>query len=490
MGCNMTTTESILNKIRDWPIAASHDDRKLFYDAGNLADLENGKRDMVVGRKGSGKSAICEHFNDKFGTQALQTTTTDFPWNLFARLQDMRFAAAASYVTVWKFVILRSALQLLDGVAPDQAKAIYEDPTVRAFLLSIGVDPRQNLKQKLGDLVSSLAQREIKIAGSGIGAQPNISPIATPSVADFNRVVLDAFESVNTRPLYVLFDGLDDNFNPHAEPQERREYQYQIAGLLAATQQIRSDLRERQSIRPIVFIRSDLLDFLQGLYDTNKTSDRSVNLHWDSRRLARLVNFRLSRELELSSPEDDFDVVWTQVFTRTQMSRGKGRSQTSMFDQYILNQTLQRPRDVIAFMRCCPDSALSMGKSRVPVDAVRNAQAPYSAHFKNEFINELSPSIPDASRAFKVFNRLRKRHFTFSELSNELDEMQRSGDVDLLGKTSEHFAKTLFEASVIGVLAPGNVYEFRYLVPSSSFATRRLLGLHRGLHHEFNIQLR
>ncbi|MDZ4689818.1 P-loop ATPase, Sll1717 family [Terricaulis sp.] len=485
----MTTTESILNKIKDWPIAASQDDRKLFYDDGNLADLEIGKKDMVVGRKGSGKSAICEHFNDKFGRQALQTTTTDFPWNLFARLQDMSFAAAARYVTVWKFVILRSALQLLDGVAPEQAKTIYEDPTVRTFLLSIGVDPRQNLKQKLGDLVSSLAQREIKIAGTGIGAQTSAQSMATPSVADFNRIVLSAFETINVPPLYILFDGLDDNFNPHAEPQERREYQYQVAGLLAAAEHIRSELRDRRPIRPIIFIRSDLLDFLQGLYDTNKTSDRSVNLHWDARRLARLVNFRLSRELELSSPEDDFDSVWTQVFTRTQMSRGKGRSQSSMFDQYILNQTLQRPRDVIAFMRCCAGAALSMGKERVPVDAVRSAQQPYSTHFKNEFINELSPSIPDAARAFKVFNRLRKRHFSFSELSDELTQMQQSGDVDLQGKTSEQFAKTLFEASVIGVLAPGNVYEFRYLVPSSSFATRRRLGLHRGLHHEFNIQL-
>jgi hypothetical protein len=486
----MKTTERILEKIADWPIAASYDDRGLFYDDGNLSQLESGKKDMVVGRKGSGKSAICEHFNDKFGARALQTTTTDFPWNLFARLQDMSFAPAARYVTVWKFVILRSALELLNGIAPEQARTIYDDPTVRAFLLSIGVDPRQNLKQKLGDLVSSLAHREVKIAGTGFGAEPNAAAMATPSVADFNRVVLAAFETVNVPPLYILFDGLDDNFNPHAEPQERREYEHQIAGLIGAAEYIRGELVERRSVRPIIFIRSDLLDLLQGLHDTNKTSDRSVNLTWDRRSLARLVSFRLSRELSLPALEEDFDVAWTRVFTRTEIGGGAyNKKQRSMFDEYILNQTLQRPRDVIAYMRCCAKVALSKGKERVAVDAVRDAQQPYSTHFKNEFINELSPSIPDAARAFRVFNRLRRRHFTFPEFSQELQQMQQAGEVDLKGKTPLQVAATLFEASVIGVLAPGNIYEFRYLVPGSSFAPNRSLGLHRGLHHEFHIQL-
>jgi hypothetical protein len=243
-----------------------------------------------------------------------------------------------------------------------------------------------------------------------------------------------------------------------------------------------------KGVFPIVFLRSDLRDLLQTSNDANKREDHTIELHWTRDLLVRLITHRLSRQLGIQDDEGDFDSAWTQVFSRKTIGGGRDNKKTKgMFDEYILDQTLLRPRDVVAYLRFSAAEGLKMGSEKIPVGAVREAQRPYSTHLKREFENELSPVVPDIARAMRVFSLIGKKVFAFDDLQRSLAVMEEQGDVTLNGMSGLAFCKLLFEASVIGTQVPGRAL-FRYVSPSAVFNSQSAIAPHRGLHMEFNIR--
>ena len=109
-------SNNILEQIEDWKLEAKlEDNTRYFYHTKIVDRIVNGKKLYVVGRKGTGKTAITENLvarqdHDYF---AQKLSFKNFPFNMLYELEDKGFTSPNQYITLWKFLIYSSTCKML-----------------------------------------------------------------------------------------------------------------------------------------------------------------------------------------------------------------------------------------------------------------------------------------------------------------------------------------------------------------------------------------
>lgn len=106
----------LLREVSKWKLeAADEDTRRYFYHAQEVDDLEYGLNSMVIGRKGSGKTAICRYFETEknYKQFSLKLSFKEFPFNILYALEDKSFTTPSQYISLWKYFINNSVLMLM-----------------------------------------------------------------------------------------------------------------------------------------------------------------------------------------------------------------------------------------------------------------------------------------------------------------------------------------------------------------------------------------
>jgi len=84
----------ILEEIASWPMEARDDDSlRYFYETDEIKRILSGSKNFVIGRKGTGKTAIAEHILRSKPNESLVTKMSfkNFPWNKIYELEDRNF---------------------------------------------------------------------------------------------------------------------------------------------------------------------------------------------------------------------------------------------------------------------------------------------------------------------------------------------------------------------------------------------------------------
>ena len=89
-------------------VAAEDDDAVLSYflktDA--VDKIETGDCYAVIGRKGSGKTALTKYFSKgRKGYVSSSPTLRDYPWGIHARRRNLGASDIESYVSSWRYLI-------------------------------------------------------------------------------------------------------------------------------------------------------------------------------------------------------------------------------------------------------------------------------------------------------------------------------------------------------------------------------------------------
>lgn len=77
--------QDVLKEISQWKLeAADEDSARYFYHQSDVASLESGRNSIVIGRKGTGKTAICRYFETSinYNRFSLKLSFKEFPFNL------------------------------------------------------------------------------------------------------------------------------------------------------------------------------------------------------------------------------------------------------------------------------------------------------------------------------------------------------------------------------------------------------------------------
>ncbi len=157
---------NLLEEIEEWKLEAKLEDNdRYFYHTRVVNRVLKGQKLYIVGRKGTGKTAISEYLNNfnESGYYSQKLTFKNFPFNKLYELQDNGFTSPNQYITLWKFVIYSTVCKLM------------------ASNLSIDINTRQTLQKIYNDDIENALPHaverwtgikfDIKILGNGFGVE-------------------------------------------------------------------------------------------------------------------------------------------------------------------------------------------------------------------------------------------------------------------------------------------------------------------------------
>jgi energy-coupling factor transporter ATP-binding protein EcfA2 len=464
-----------LSEISRWKLEANEEDSgRYFFRLPEFSELEQGNLCYVIGRKGSGKTAIAAHINQIVSPLKFVSDLSfkSFPFNLLYNQADDRYTAPSQYATVWKYSIYSALAAMMAGneltahsVKGSLAKSFSQD--FQDVLLE---SSRRESGRTFSFNLAGVLSAEV---GGGKADSSNAIPVPR-RVEILESLILD---NIDSSEYFILFDELDEDYESILHRDSSRSYFDLMTGLFKAVSEVRRVFKNYKNVRPIVFLRDDIYDLVQN-NDKNKWDDLRFDLKWDADKLKSLIAFRIKRAMNVSSTSSDFDSA-AKIFFKTDSIRyGTNRRRLRPIANHMLDRTLLRPRDMISYFRECAKIAVARKDTAIGPVIVKDAEEEYSIRFRQELVDELHSIIPDIDKIFAALAVLRKQVFLSDEFSSEID----SSGADLAGLSVEKLLELLFHFSVIGnVPSQHSERIFRYKNPHAKISMKERFAVHPGL---------
>jgi hypothetical protein len=389
-----------------------------FQDHEAYVEALNHRRPIIIGRKGSGKTAIYrkiqrmqEHDAFVFGH-----AFSEYPWahhNLQATIgvpEEQRF------VHSWRYLILMTMARILinqDNSQPWNDESRAELDTLKKFIVDSYGTPRPELTQlftpgkrlkikphlKVGNFVSL----GVDLESYPVSELPKVFQEVNRSVAE---TVVKCLNPKNN--YYICFDELDRGFDPNDS-----SYVGMLVGLILAASSMNSVARSAgRKFSVILCLRDDIYQILR-FEDKNKLTENALSrIEWDTPRtrwtLKQLMERRFAVVLESETP-----LSWEEVFDEKQLMTGRQSKY-----QHILDRGFQRPRDVIKFCNEILRSYKTQSDrtvTRFSNDNIATARASYSEYLIRELDDEIFKHIPNHSNYFELLKTLDALQFSREE---------------------------------------------------------------------------
>lgn len=465
-------SSELLENIKRWKLDAKLDElEKYFYQVEQEKEIESGEKYFVIGRKGTGKTALSEYICSKrdYNKFTEKMTFKNFPFNELYTLANNSYTRPNQYISLWKYLIYSTICQMM----------VKND--------NINVEIRDILSQlfNIDSSVNSLKKNIKKWTASEISL--NIGALSGKVVLDSSnrqgwKERLDVIEEVIQEYIddsyyYIVFDELDEDYKSTTDPELKDNYLSLITSLFKAVQDIKSCMGNKINIRPIVFLRDDIYRLILDP-DKNKWGDFLVELDWSAEELKRMLAFRISKAANLDK-ELLFDDAWLQIFSRYPVGVGtKARKKIPIFE-YIGRSTQQRPRDYVRYLQACAAKTLELKQAIITPEVVKTVDKGFSNYLRSELVDEIHGVLPDINEIFAIISEIRKWVFSIDEFRKIYNSRLEQGI--LKTKDSEYTLKVLFDFSVIGNQARPGVHFFKYANKDARLNFKEKIVVHRGL---------
>lgn len=465
--------EAFRTIVDEWKLEAKEEDTKYFYYVEEAKDILAGKKNLVIGRKGEGKTAIAQYIYqiNKHDTFTEKLSFKDFPFNVLYRLSDEQYTKPNQYISIWKYLIYTTICkkmisnEAIDGDVVTNLKKIF---------------PPEDNKKQLSKLVEKYTVKDfgVQILGSGIniGGEKEKSDVNWIEIIDIlENTILENLDSSN---YYILFDELDEDYKNFKTDKEREDYFDLVTGLFKAVHDVKTLFKSYElNVYPVVFLRTDIYDLIT-YSDKNKWSDSIINLIWTPEKIKRLLTYRL--QIVFSDSTLSFDDCWNKLFSKKPLRTGANKKKQISSFEYMLRSTQNRPRDFIKYFQECAKQVLANDKVMVNQTIIRLADGDFSEYMRNEIIDEIYAVLPEYDEIFAILSLIRKQTFDPQEFVDKYDDMVK--DKEIANRGAEKVLKILFEYSVIGN-APSikNQSIYKYERNNARFNFREKIIIHRGL---------
>lgn len=468
----------MLRKIENFGGIAAEQDSVLeyFLTTEAVESIESGNVLLVLGRKGSGKTALVKHFTERGNVEhGRPLSFRSYPWITHSSLIDKGASKTEAYVASWRLLIAIRLASMVENIGHGK---LSTDSLRRLQDFLMG-----NFGSTDPDIRSILSAKKIKVTGFSIN--PAIAGIQLGSInfGDTERsnvLGLELYQLANSilfecseviaqlkiKRLFLHFDELDQGLD-----QLDQDRKNMIIGLVLAAREISVSSDLRANISPIVYLRSDIWDQIE-FSDKNKiTRGSTVKLIWNSENLKLMVNNRISKQLGRQC-------AWEELDDGAKM-RG-----TQDKWQHLISRTFLRPRDVIQFL----NEALILAKKRdvetllFQNDDINECRNSYSNYLRDELNDEINPHWPEWAEALQACTKSQTVTFQKEIFVNHYNSIKTKDN----RFSADEALEQLYKFSVIGYLQPvgggGSSWSFRYIDETSGWdRTATRLKVHLGL---------
>lgn len=475
------TSREIMKSIADnWKLDALQESSDVyFFNYNEVNAILNNEKCYVIGRKGMGKTAICQHIiNTKsHNCFAEKLSFKNFPFNDLYALQNKQYTAQSEYISLWKYLIyttickLMSTNENIDSAARLELQKLYPQNTIK------------QLSRKIKEWTS--LEFGATILGNGGSFNIDRTPIdSNKQLTWIEKVdVLEdiIFQYCDDSKYYIVFDELDEDYRTIYDNNSIKQYERLLTGLFKAVQDVKNTFRGTSlNVQPIVFLRDDIYARLNDA-DKNKWSDFEIDLDWNTRKIKQLISFRISQDAKEASLAGDFQASWSRIFEDKNIKYGGHQlKETNKFD-YICNSTQLRPRDFIKYIMACCKIALEKGEHHITNQTVKDVDREFSNYLKSEIVDEIYPILPEIDEIFNILSKMRKQLFKPEEFISCYNSERKKGIK--LHNNVEYVLDVLFNFSIIGNQHRHQEYRnfFRYLHTNMTYNREEIIVIHRGL---------
>jgi hypothetical protein len=489
----------MLREVKDFGAIAAEDDdlRRFFVQTPVYEELLRGERQVVVGRKGSGKTALYLALIDRTDGSsffARGLAFSDYPWALHARYAHEAKTGHDRFLSSWRFLAFMEIFKVL--LTQEKREARYSNSDAKAALAAVEKFIQANWGAIAFDYKKTFPSGGFKL--TGLSFAPQVMGFAlgglnidrdgslSETLERLNEWLWNALVVIgaNSPTIYVLFDELDAGYTPTAE-----DYVDRVTGLLLAVRRMARDFRAAAlPYHAIAFLRSDIYDNLH-FGDKNKLTETNVTqLAWNDdladyfgSSLSQLIDHRIREAMDLPSGEND---PWSKAFESDLMRGTQHKFNHMTFRTYL------RPRDIIQFS----NEALREYKKRVTTSPgngaslinnldIINARKAYSRYLLKELDDEIATVTPRWSDYLEVLRRIKATRFTRQAFEEAYAAVHQMLPPDV---SVEELLQFLYRYSIIGFEraagASGLEIHFRYLDESIRFnPDAKAFMVHRGL---------
>jgi len=462
---------------------------------GAISAVVNGQKFLVLGPKGTGKSALAwylEAAEINGGHLALVRDASDLPLAEVPRLQTGQEPGPERTVVAWKFIILCNYLELL---LRDQRCLIQNNSEVLRVA---------KLLRDFGFMGDASGRALLKASSTTVTIPvPKLGPIykreRRPDLNIYNLIpyleswVADADSGLRH---ILLIDGLDSIFLNDVR------YDASLSSLVQAAYSINQKLRQRQATGSVVLLlRNDVFSRIAlSLPDSQKMrDDLAFDLDWRvlsgqagvKAPLMHLVNTKAARAVG----DDSVEVL--EYFPPEIEVGGRGRKGTRRFPtfQYFLNMTRHTPRDLLRLFEEIRkvDASGVYGESDgiLSGEVIREGVLQYATKYfvgaiSNEFAG-YTGGPESAAAALTALKAINKQTFDTREFRRAL------GDANLqLVPDADNLMRLLFFAGAIGNYVGGfydkSYMQFYHRRDESEIYLRGTFVLHHALIHAWGLR--
>lgn len=452
--------------------------------------VEN-KNWLVLGRKGTGKTAIYEYLKnakseDINGYITINLNFRDYPWPAHQLYKEALAGELSAYQKSWRYLFFVKALAKLIEV-----KLIKDEPLndqlkwAKKYIETVYGNPDPSLKEVIFSKIARLDTvkgPDFDIDGLGIGLgeigfeeisqnkvlQTKLRANAYTLLAYFEKIFSD--NCIGKKFLIVL-DQLDENWLAG----EIDEYSKVLVNLVNVCRNISLEASLNGKLKVVPFLRTDIYHSLR-FNDKNKLlQDAAVVISWDNDSLDDMFYERIKKYKPAGFKLDD-DKKSGSLFEVTFVRQG-----TPVF-RYITRRSFFRPRDVIVYFNKIREMHEPNNSGLYTSSELYEADREASVSVYNELIDEWSNQFPDIEKLLTVLQTIQVETFTYAEFIQKC-EAEFPGLTE--GKKRE-FTNFLFDNSVVGQKKQGR-WEYLCNMPNLKINIENEFRTHHALKYRLHL---
>lgn len=373
--------------------------KSYFVPTAEYNDVRRGRARLVVGRKGTGKTAIFYGVRNAFWTsQSYLVLDLKPEGHQFTKLRELLLKRLSPGVqehlltAFWNYLLLTEIAnkvietdsEVVRRRGPEQLQLYNEIQELISWRPEV---EQGDFSERLLDLVDRLTKRSETL--TELSHSSEVTNLVYSR--DISKLGQKIGEYLQRRDgVWLLFDNIDKGWPVNGATDIDILI---VRSLLEATRKIQRQLERRNvDCHAVVFIRNDIYEHLVKA-TPDKGKDTAVALEWtDPESFKTLVRQRI---VASTGHQQSFEQLWAMFFESHVGAEESFR--------YILERTMMRPRALLALLRECVNVAVNRRHARVTAEDILHAERSYSEDQLQEVSAELrdvAPELPDVMYAF------------------------------------------------------------------------------------------
>jgi hypothetical protein len=402
-----------------------------FIQTGTYRAVVNKEKLIVVGRKGSGKSAIFQYLKNDNNTVYIKLSPNKFSLDYFKQFENSIsskvFNGVMGFTAVWKYLILKEITSQLQ-------------------------------KKSNNEVLTSIAEDSVSIMDSWIKSNIDTNSIFNFATKEISTELLEELpnskeninvnlirETLNQKKIHVLIDDLDFLWDNSVWCQNY------ISGLIECA----FDLNSTSKISVTLFIREDIFTVIETKFHRIDNMRSLIeNIVWTPILLKQLIARRIQTYFDLTPAKFKND-YWYFVFPWT----------VNNFDsfKYMVERTQLRPREIVQFCDKSYEISTRYKKKSVADLDITQAEKTYSDWKLSDLCSEYVTQYRDLLKLFKAFAGV-KYDYPKNEIIGIIDSVLKSNQI---GRAYQNETQPLFSNEMLQFLYDCGFLRAKVIDPST-----------------------